>query len=215
MRCFPDPDRNPFHGVPKPLMGRRADELNHMGETEYGVKLTGGDPISVSAELSGTTIPRFLEWCGVMGIVRCDVDRVSDLTAFLGRSPLTLGVIDEWKSNPAMRDALTSLTPDELWTVLDSVSADVLSAGNRHIDDLRAEASRGNEFAARDLQANEQLAQMKLREAGFAVPDRDDDPLGPPPPRELNGAERVILSDLWGNLSGYDDAPTKDPFRDL
>src|SRR5258705_13955663 len=119
MRCFIDPDNNPFTGVPLPMRGRRADELNREGIEAFGVQLDGGDAMSVSCELSGCPSPvGFLRWCEYAGIIRCDCDRPSDLTFFLGRSPMTLGAIDAFVSQPDVRAALTSLAPDEVYTQL-------------------------------------------------------------------------------------------------
>ena len=66
MFCWIDPQNSPWQNVPRPMWGRKADELDRVGREEYGVQLTGGDVHGVAAELSGTTVPRFLEWCAAL-----------------------------------------------------------------------------------------------------------------------------------------------------
>ncbi len=94
MRAFFDLQNPFFKDVPAPLLARFMDQRERDSLENWGVRTTGADQYSVSVELNHCpSAARFIDWCNAFNIVRCDVDRVSDITLFAGRNPMTLGLI--------------------------------------------------------------------------------------------------------------------------
>jgi hypothetical protein len=148
-----------------------------------------------------------------MGIVRCDVDRPSDLTLFLGRNPLTLDVIKQWQHNEDCRNACSQLQPDEVITRLNDLAGDVLNAGNRHVAEIRDLAVRGDSVAQVELEMLEDLANVDLQNAGLMRrPNAAHDPLEPRPPGEITREQRRQLTGWERDLSGLEEETGPDRF---
>ena len=166
MRCFWDPAR-PFWGdVPAPQAERFMIQRAQDSLDVWGVRIVGTDIVSAIVDLQATDATQFLRWCSEFGICRCDFDRPSDVAAFMGRSPLSLGVI---RSFDQLRPRLTSLEPDEIYSTLENLAGEVLNSGNAHMSRLEHTAEN-NEIGGIDLAATEYEAGLALEQAGFALP---------------------------------------------
>jgi hypothetical protein len=176
----------------------------------WNISLTGGDAESVSAELSSTTPQKFIQWCEHMSIVRCDVDRASDIACFAGRTPLSLGVIHAWQNQSAVRESLSNLMPGELATALNDLAGNVLNAGNTRMDDLHERAGKGDYAAQIDLELTTNMAELELKRAGFDLPpERNYDP---PVKPELTEAQWREKERGWGLDLEYSDDMGQDSF---